>query len=423
MKRIIPSQEETQLMERCVERANMLAAWKRVKGNGGSPGVDGKTIEETGKHLKKSWPVIRQKLLEGSYVPSPVRRVEIAKPGGGTRKLGIPSVTDRLIQQCILQVLQPNWDPTFHKHSYGFRPGRSQWQAVKQAQIFVQEGRRWCVDVDLEKFFDRVNHDILMDRVNKRIKDERLTTLIRRYLKAGVMDQGVFSDSEEGTPQGGPLSPLLSNLLLDEVDHELERRGLAFVRYADDCNIYVRSKRAAERAFATIEKIVGKLKLKINKAKSAVALATKRKFLGFRFWNAPGRIVKVAVAPQALARFKDRVRSLTRRSCGKSLEQVIDALDGYLCGWKNYFRLANTPGVFGDLDAWIRRRLRMIQLKQWKRGTTCFRELKARGLSQKLAASVAAKWGSPWHAAGMQGMNMAFPNSYFDGLDLERLRV
>jgi RNA-directed DNA polymerase len=422
MKRILPSQE-TQLMERCVERANMLAAWKRVRGNGGSPGVDGKTIEETGKHLKTTWPVIRRKLLDGSYNPSPVRRVEIEKPGGGTRKLGIPTVTDRLIQQCILQILQPQWDPTFHKHSYGFRPGRSQWQAVKQAQSFVQEGRKWCVDVDLEKFFDRVNHDILMDRVSKRVGDQRLVKLIRRFLKAGIMDQGVFSDSREGTPQGGPLSPLLSNLLLDEVDQELARRGLAFVRYADDCNIYVHSKRAAERAFATIEKIVGKLKLKINKEKSAVVPATRRKFLGFRFWRAPGKVVKRAVASEALSKFKDRVRALTSRSGGKSIEQVIEGLDGYLAGWKNYFRLADTAGTFADLDAWIRHRLRMILLKQYKRGTTCFRELKARGLSDQMAASVAAKWGSHWHAAGMQGANIAFPNSYFDELSLVRLKA
>jgi len=320
-------------------------------------------------------------------------------------------------------VLQPAWDPTFHEHSYGFRPGRSQWQAVKQAQAFIQEGRRWCVDVDLEKFFDRVNHDILMDRVSKRVKDERVVKLIRCYLKAGIMDQGVFSDSEEGTPQGGPLSPLLSNLLLDDVDQELERRGLSFVRYADDCNIYVRSERAAKRAFATIEKIVGKLKLTINKAKSAVARATKRKFLGFRFWIGPGRIVRRRVAPQALLKFKDRVRSLTSRTGGKSLEQVVENLDSYLCGWKNYFRLADTPAVFADLDTWIRRRLRMIPLKQWKRGTTCYRELIARGVPDKEAKNVAANRASLWRMSRSQGMHLAFPNSYFDQLDLERLKA
>ena len=407
-------------MERCVDRENMLKAWKRVKKNGGSPGVDGKSVEETGKDLKTQWPKLRQRLLEGSYQPQPVRKVEIPKPGGGMRQLGIPTVTDRLIQQCILQILQPKWDPTFHPNSYGFRPGKSAHQAVMQTQKYVQEGRRFVVDVDLEKFFDRVNHDILMDRVMKRVKDVRLVKLIRRYLQAGIMDQGVVSVRDEGTPQGGPLSPLLSNLLLDEVDWELERRGLAFARYADDCNVYVKSKRAAERAMQTMEKIMGKLKLKINREKSAAGSAMKRKFLGYGLWDASGRQVKRRVAPQALKKFKERVRSLTSRTCGRSMEQVIEALNGYLLGWKGYFQLADTPKVFAGLDSWIRRRLRMLPLKQWKRGKTCYRELVARGLSSSAAASIASNCRNYWETAG-HGMNTVFPNIYFDELGLTRL--
>lgn len=407
-------------MERCVDRENMLKAWKRVKKNGGSPGVDGKSIEEAGKDLKTEWPKLRTRLLEGSYQPQAVRKVEIPKPGGGMRQLGIPTVTDRLIQQCVLQILQPKWDPTFHPNSYGFRPGKSAHQAVCQAQQYVQEGRRYVVDVDLEKFFDRVNHDILMDRVMKRVKDERLVKLIRRYLQAGIMDQGIVSSRDEGTPQGGPLSPLLSNLLLDEVDWELEGRGLAFARYADDCNVYVKSKRAAERAMQTMEKIMGKLKLKINREKSAAGSVLKRKFLGYSLWDAPGRQVKRRVAPQALKKFKEKVRSLTSRTCGRSMEQVIEALNGYLLRWKGYFQLADTPNAFADLDSWIRRRLRMLPLKQWKRGTTCYRELVARGLSSKAAAQIASNRRSYWKTAG-HGMNTAFPNTYFDELGLTRL--
>lgn len=415
--------DETQLMERCVDRENMLKAWKRVKKNGGSPGVDGMTIEEAEKYLNTHWPRIKTELLEGFYQPKPVRKVEIEKPGGGMRQLGIPTVVDRLIQQCILQILQPRWDPTFHPNSYGFRPGKSAHQAVCQAQKYVQEGRRFVVDVDLEKFFDRVNHDILMDRVMKRVKDERLVKLIRRYLQAGIMEQGIVSARDEGTPQGGPLSPLLSNLLLDEVDWELEKRGLAFARYADDCNVYVKSKRAAERAMQTMEKIMGKLKLKINREKSAAGSVLKRKFLGYSLWDAPGRQVKRRVAPQALKKFKEKVRTLTSRTCGRSMKQVIEKLNQYLVGWKGYFQLADTPNAFSDLDSWIRRRLRMLQLKQWKRGKTCYRELVARGLSSITAAAVAQGRRSRWRAAGKSGMNLAFPASYFDEMGLTRLNA
>jgi RNA-directed DNA polymerase len=417
-----PSQE-TQLMERCVERENMLKAWKRVKKNGGSPGVDDLSIEETGEYLKDQWSRVKQELLQGLYKPKPVRKVEIGKPDGGIRQLGIPCVLDRLIQQCILQVLQPQWDPTFHPNSYGFRPGKSAHQAVCQAQKLIQDGRKWCADVDLAKFFDLVNHDILMDRVSKRVKDVRLVKLIRRYLQAGIMDQGVCTERYEGTPQGGPLSPLLCNLLLDEVDWELEKRGISFVRYADDCNAYFRSKRAAEDGMATLERLMGKLKLRINREKSAVDTVGNRKFLGYSFWIAPGRVAKRRVAPKALERFKGKIRELTKRTCGRSIEQVIDQVELYLRGWKNYFQLADTPNVFAQLDSWIRRRLRMILLKHWKRGRTCYRELVARGLSSNAAASIAGGNRSHWRMAGTSGMNIAFPNSYFDGLGLSRIKA
>jgi RNA-directed DNA polymerase len=413
--------EEMQLMERCVDRENMHKAWKKVKKNGGSAGVDGMTIEESEIDLKTNWPRIKSQLLDGSYQPKPVRKVEIEKSGGGMRQLGIPTVTDRLIQQCILQILQPIWDPTFHPNSYGFRPGKSAHQAVMQAQKYVQEGRRFVVDVDLEKFFDRVNHDILMDRVMKRVKDERLVKLIRRYLQAGIMEQGVVMGRDEGTPQGGPLSPLLSNLLLDEVDWELEKRGLAFARYADDCNVYVKSQKAADRAMKTMEKIMGKLKLKINRIKSAAGSVLKRKFLGYGLWVAPGREVKRKVAPQALEKFRERVRALTSRTCGRSMKQVIEKLNRYLVGWKNYFQHSDTPNIFSRLDSWIRRRLRMLQLKQWKRGKTCYRELTARGLSSIPAAAIAEGGRSRWRAAGKHGMNLVFPSQYFDRLGLTRL--
>ena len=411
------------LMERCVERENILRAWKRVKKNGGSAGIDAMSIEDAVEHLQTEWPKIRLKLLDGSYQPKAVRRVEIPKPGGGIRQLGIPTVVDRLIQQCILQILQPEWDPTFHKHSFGFRPNKSAHQAVSQAREFVQSGRTWCVDVDLEKFFDRVNHDILMDRVNKRVKDKRLVKLIHRFLKSGMMDQGVVIERDEGTPQGGPLSPLLSNLLLDEVDQELEKRGLALVRYADDCNVYVQSERAAQKAMSTLEKMMGKLKLKINYDKSAVAKAWRRKFLGYRMWISPKRVAKHSVAPQAIAKFKSRIRELTSRTCGRSLEQVVGKLNGYLLGWRNYFKLADTPRIFENLDGWIRRRLRMIYLKQWKRMSTCRRELVARGLSLKAAESISRLRHCYWRMSGSSGMKIALPNSVFDAMGLKRLNA
>lgn len=414
---------EMQLMERCVSRENMRAAWKRVMQNRGAAGVDGKSIEDTGKELKQTWVDVRQELLDGTYQPLPVRSVEIPKPGGGVRQLGIPTVRDRLVQQCILQILQEQWDPTFHPNSYGFRPGKSAHQAIRQVRQYIQEGRTIVVDVDLEKFFDRVNHDILMDRVMKRVKDKRVVDLIRRFLKAGMMQHGLVGTREEGTPQGGPLSPLLSNLLLNEVDWELDKRGLAFARYADDCNVYVRTRRSGERVMKTMEKLMGRLKLKINSEKSAIGYAGNRKFLGFSIWFAKGRIVKSRVAPQALQKFKAKVRSLTKRNCGESLEDVVEKLNRYLMGWRKYFQLAETPQIFMHLDSWIRERLRMLQIRQWKRGKTCYRELVARGLSPINAARVAKYCRSPWKAAHIVGSHWAFSLKYFDEeLELERLK-
>jgi group II intron reverse transcriptase/maturase len=366
------------LMELVVERQNCLAALKRVRENKGSPGSDGMTVEALPAYLRQHWPRLREELLAGRYQPQPVRRVVIPKPGGGERELGIPTVLDRFIQQALLQVLQPRFDPSFSEASYGFRPGRRAQDAVRRAQGYMQEGRRFVVDVDLEKFFDRVNHDVLMGRLAHRIADKRVLGLIRRYLEAGVLAHGVVIERHAGTPQGGPLSPLLANVLLDEVDKELERRGHAFVRYADDLNVYVRSRAAGERVMAALRRLFAALRLRVNEAKSAVARATQRPFLGFSFCGGPGGMVRRRLAPQALQRLKDRVRALTRRSAGRSLAAICADLGVYLTGWKAYFRLAETPGVFAELDKWVRHRLRAVQLKHWRRGTTIYRELRAR---------------------------------------------
>ena len=355
-------------MERACERQNLRAALKRVRQNAGKPGIDGMTVEELPGYLRVHWPRLREELLAGRYQPQPVRRVAIPKPGGGERELGIPTVLDRFIQQALLQVLQPLFDPTFSDASYGFRPGRSAHDAVRRAQAYVQEGRSFVVDIDLEKFFDRVNHDIQMGRLARRLADGRVLRLIRRYLQAGVLANGVVIEREEGTPQGGPLSPLLANMLLDEVDKELERRGHAFVRYADDLNVYVRTQRSGERVMTSLRKLFEKLKLRVNETKSKVTRATASKFLGFSFWIAPGRTIRRRVAPQAIARMKQRVRELTRRSAGRSLAQLCKPLGTYLSGWKAYFRLADTPRAFADIDGWVRHRLRAVQLKHWKRG-------------------------------------------------------
>ena len=356
------------LMEAVLERRNLQVALKRVRQNKGSPGIDGMTVDELPGYLREHWPRLREELLAGRYRPQPVRRHAIPKSGGGMRELGIPTVLDRFIQQALLQVLQPRFDPTFSEHSHGFRPGRRAHDAVREAQRHVQEGKRWVVDVDLEKFFDRVNHDVLMSRLGKRIEDRRVLGLIRCYLNAGIMANGVVMERHEGTPQGGPLSPLLANVLLDEVDKELEKRGHAFVRYADDSNVYVRSQRAGERVMRVLERLYAKLHLRINASKSAVARARERGFLGFAFWVAPGGTIRRRVAGKALATMKERVRRLTRRTGGRSLRQVSADLRAYLMGWKGYFKLAETPGVFAELDSWVRHRLRALQPKHWKRG-------------------------------------------------------
>jgi group II intron reverse transcriptase/maturase len=409
------------LLQAALTRGNLQAAFKRVRANKGAAGVDGLDIDQTARHLVTAWPVIRGELLAGTYRPSPVRRVMIPKPDGSQRELGIPTVTDRLIQQALLQVLQPLLDPTFSAHSYGFRPRRRAHDAVLAAQSYVQSGRRIVVDVDLEKFFDRVNHDILIDRLQKRVPDAGVIRLIRAYLNSGIMDGGVVMERYEGTPQGGPLSPLLANVLLDEVDRELERRGHCFVRYADDCNVYVRSRRAGERVMRLLRRLYARLRLKVNETKSAVAsVFADRKFLGYSFWVAPKGVVERKVAGKALATFKQRVRELTRRSGGRSMQQVVDRLRVYLLGWKGYFRLAQTPGVWRTLDEWLRHRLRAIQLKQWKRGKTIFRELRTLGASVVVAHRVAANSRRWWCNSGKL-LNSALNLAWFDALGLPRL--
>ena len=408
------------LLGAVLARANMQQAMKRVRSNRGAAGIDGLGIDETAERLVWEWPSLREQLLRGTYRPQPVRRVMIPKPDGGQRELGIPTVTDRLIQQALLQVLQPLLDPTFSQHSYGFRPGRSAHMAVQTAQAYVQSGRRVVVDVDLEKFFDRVHHDILIDRLRKRVADAGVIRLVRAYLTSGIMDGGVFEERKQGTPQGGPLSPLLANVLLDEVDKQLERLGHCFVRYADDANVYVRSRRAGQRVLAQLRKLYGRLCLTVNEAKSAVASVFQRKFLGYSFWVAPGGKVKRRVADKAMATFKTRVRQLTRRSGGRSLEQVVERLRSYVLGWKGYFRLADTPKVWHKLDQWIRHRMRAMQLKQWRRGRTAYRELLARGASPDVACMVAGNYRHLWRNSG-QALHMVLGISWADQLGIPRL--
>ena len=408
------------LLHAAFTRDNLKQAFKRVRANKGAAGVDGLDIDQTSKLLVTAWPWIREQLLTGKYRPSPVKRVMIPKPDGGQRELGIPTVTDRLIQQALLQVLQPILDPGFSEHSYGFRPGRRAHDAVLAAQAYVQSGRTVVVDVDLEKFFDRVNHDILIDRLGRRIKDAGVIRLIRAYLDSGIMIDGVVQERDQGTPQGGPLSPLLANVLLDEVDRELERRGHCFVRYADDANVYVRSQKAGERVMALLQSLYGGLKLKINEGKSAVASVFGRKFLGYSFWVARGGEVKCRVADKPLGTFRHRVRKLTRRCSGRSMREVVDQLRPYLLGWKAYFRLAQTPGVWRKLDAWLRHRMRAIQLKQWKRGPTICRELLALGAPPAVARRVAANSRHWWRNSAMQ-LNSVLTIAWLDRLGLPRL--
>jgi RNA-directed DNA polymerase len=412
------------LMEEVTRQGNVEAALKRVRQNKGSPGIDGMTVDELPDCLANRWQVLREQLLAGTYQPQAVRRVQIPKPDGGIRELGIPTVVDRLIQQAILQVLQPRFDPTFSEHSYGFRPGRSAHDAVRAAQKYIQAGHGWVVDVDLEKFFDRVNHDVLMGRLAKRIEDKRMLRLIRRYLEAGIMVEGVVMERDEGTPQGGPLSPLMANVLLDDVDKELERRGHAFCRYADDCNVYVQSERAGWRVMEGMRKLFGKLRLKVNESKSAVAPATgDRKFLGFSFKLTKEGQVKRGVAKKNLEKMKDRVRAITRRQKGRTMRSVIEELGSYLRGWKAYFKLSEILWPFESLDGWIRRRLRAVKLKQWKHGKRVMRQLLARGVPVDQARPVAAHPRSYWRMAKHPALHLAFPTRYFDALGLPRLAV
>jgi len=408
------------LMEEVVERENLKEALRRVKANKGSPGVDGMTVHQLPGYLKEHWPTIREQLLNGTYQPQPVKRVEIPKPDGGVRKLGIPTVLDRFVQQAVMQVLQKRWDRTFSEQSYGFRPHRSAHQAVSRAQQYISEGLHWVVDLDLEKFFDRVNHDKLMGRVAKRVTDKRGLKLIRAFLNAGVMENGLVSPVDEGTPQGGPLSPLLSNLVLDELDRELERRGHRFVRYADDCNIYVRSQRAGQRVMESITHfITRKLKLKVNQEKSAVARPEERKFLGFSFTSDPEP--RRRIAPKALTRFKQRIRELTRRTKGVSLEQMLRPLSEYLLGWRTYFGFCQTPIRLEGLDSWIRRRLRSVLWTQWKRHGRRVDELRGRGVGRDWAVKTACSAHGPWRLSHNPTVCQALPNAYFDALGLPRL--
>ena len=408
-------------MEEICERENLKRALQRVKANKGSPGIDGMTVEELPGYLQQHWPAIREQLLSGTYEPKPVRRVEIAKlDGGGMRKLGIPTTLDRFVQQAVLQVLQRQWDPTFSEHSYGFRPGRSAHQAVAQAQKNIAEGYSWVVDLDLEKFFDRVNHDKLMGQIAKRVEDKRLRKLIRAFLNAGVMEGGLVSPSVEGTPQGGPLSPLLSNLVLDELDRELERRGHRYCRYADDGNIYVRSEQAGQRVMESITRfITHKLKLKVNEAKSAVAKPQERKFLGFSFSAGPE--VKRTVAPKALDRFKRRIREITRQAKGVSIKTTIAELASYMRGWRGYFGFCETPEVLVYLTRWVRLRLRAALWRQWKTYRRRRAALIALGVRPRLAANTAGSGGGPWYLARSKALSVGLSNAYFQSLGLPSL--
>lgn len=410
-----------QMMEAVVERENMIAALHRVESNKGSAGVDSMTVGSLRVYLRQHWPHIKEQLLAGQYIPSPVRRVDIPKPGGkGMRQLGIPTVIDRLIQQALHQVMQPVFDGNFSESSYGFRPGRSAHQAVLAARSFVASGHRWVVDMDLEKFFDRVNHDVLMSRVARKVKDKRVLGLIRRYLQAGVLAGGVVSQRTEGTPQGGPLSPLLSNILLDDLDKELESRGHVFCRYADDCNIYVQSKRAGERVLASVTQFLAKrLRLKVNETKSAVDRPWKRKFLGYSmtFHKQP----RLKVAPASVKRFKCKLKELFRIGRGRNLAKFIAELTPVLRGWVNYFRLAEVKGVFEELDGWIRRKLRCILWRQWKRTFTRAKNLMKRGLDEVRAWKSATNGRGPWFNSGASHMNACYRKSYFDKLGLVSL--
>ena len=410
--------EGTSLMERVLERENLLRALRQVRRNRGAPGIDGMTVDGLVSHLKAHWPAIRTSLVEGTYNPQPVRRVEIAKTGGGTRNLGVPVVLDRFVEQALLQVLQADWDPTFSESSYGFRPGRSAHQAVEQAQTYIREGYAWVADLDLERFFDQVNHDVLLSRVRARVRDRRVVRLIHRFLRAGVFTLGKVEPTEEGTPQGSPLSPLLANLLLDDLDKELERRGHRFVRYAADGNIYVRSRRAGERVKASVTRFLERrLKLEVNEAKSAVDRPSNRKFLGFTFTR--GRSARRKVSAKSLLAFKAKVRELTSRTRGRTMRQIMKELRTYLLGWRGYYGFAEVTSPLLDLDKWIRRRLRCYHWKQW--GRRGYRELRKRGISRDLAWNTAKSAHGPWRLSQSPALAIALPSRYFAALGLPSL--
>jgi len=416
-----PVRELKNLMEAVVERENMLNAFRRVVGNKGAAGVDAMSVDELKPYLQTHWERIKEQLLEGSYQPQPVRRVEIPKPGGkGMRKLGVPTVVDRLIQQALHQALNPLFDLDFSAHSYGFRSGRSAHQALCQAREHVASGRRWVVDLDLEKFFDRVHHDVLMSRVARKVGDKRVLCLIRRYLQAGIMEGGLVSQPTMGTPQGGPLSPLLSNILLDDLDKELERRGHRFCRYADDVNVYVASRRAGQRVLDSIEKfLTHRLHLRVNRQKSAVDRPWKRKFLGYSMtWHKRPRL---KVAPSSVKRLRMVLKKAFRQGRGRNLGKFIEDLTLTLRGWVNYFRLSEVKGIFEELDGWIRRRLRWIIWRQWKRAYARAKGLMRRGLGEKRAWESATNGRGPWWNSGASHMNQAFPKKFFDRLGLVSL--
>jgi group II intron reverse transcriptase/maturase len=410
-----------ELWEQVWARENLTTALKRVESNRGAPGTDGMTVKDLRPYLMNHWLEIRAALESGAYKPTPVRRVEIPKPDGGVRLLGIPTVIDRLLQQAIAQVLTPIFERKFSPYSYGFRPGRSAHDAIKQAQEYTQAGYEWVVDIDLEKFFDRVNHDMLMARVAREVKDKRVLKLIRAYLNSGVMVNGVVMDTEEGTPQGGPLSPLLSNIMLDDLDKELEKRGHKFVRYADDCNIYVKTQRAGERVMESVREFVEKkLKLKVNQKKSKVDRAKRVKFLGFSFYKYKGKML-IRVANRSLERFRDKLRRLTKRTRSGKLEDIIQEINTYIVGWIGYYRQANTASVYEKLDGWIRRRLRQMIWKRWKRGTTRFRELVRLGVP-KWWAQEGAGGTSPWRMSTSPVIKEALSNEYFRNLGLKSIK-
>lgn len=412
---------EGALLERVLERENLLRALRRVERNGGAPGIDGMTVEELRPFLRSHWARIREELLLGCYRPQPVRRVEIPKPGGGMRQLGIPTVLDRLIQQALLQVLTPIFDPYFSDRSYGYRPGRRAHDAVRQAREEVRSGRVWVVDLDLDRFFDRVNHDMLMARVARRVRDRRVLKLLRAYLNAGVMVNGVVVETAEGTPQGGPLSPLLANILLDDLDRELERRGHRFIRYADDCTIYVHSQRAGERVLASVKGYIEKqLKLRIHDGKSAVAKAHRTPVLGFTFLA--GRAVKIRIAPEALAKAKATIRRLTRRSRGPGAAKRVQVLNEYLRGWIGYFALAETPSVIDDLEEWVRRRLRLCLWRQWRRVRTRYRQLRGLGVPERDVHRIANSRLGPWRIAG-KALGRFLGTAYWTNAGLESVSL